>query len=115
MAEEPKRRKGRRRSFTAEFKLEAVRRVDEQRALGVPMTQIARELGVSDDVLRGWKLKADARGAATGTPATDVFPGHGRLPSGEEELRRLKRENARLQQEVSFLKTAAAYFARESR
>lgn len=114
MAEEPKGRKGRRRSFTAEFKLEAVRRVDEQRALGVPMTQIARELGVSDDMLRGWKLQAEARGAATGTAASDVFPGHGRLPSEEEELRRLKRENVRLQQEASFLKSAA-YFARESR
>jgi transposase-like protein len=43
-----------------------------------------------------------------------VFPGQGRLPSDEEELRRLKRENARLQQEIAFLKSAAAYFARES-
>lgn len=30
MTDEPKERKGRHRSFTAEFKLEAVRRVDEQ-------------------------------------------------------------------------------------
>lgn len=39
-----------RRHFTAEFKLDAVRcgavrRVAERRAAGVPMTQIARELG----------------------------------------------------------------------
>lgn len=107
MAEEAKGRQGRRRSLPAEFKLEAVRRIDEQRALGVPMTQIASKLGVTDDMLRGWKLQAEARGAAAGTRATDVFSGHGRLLSEHEELRRLKRGNARLQQEVSFLKIAA--------
>ena len=115
MTDEKNETKGRRRSFSAEFKLEALRRVDGQRALGVPMTQIGRELGVSDDMLRAWRRQAEARGASTGTPASDVFPGQGRLPSEEEAMRRLKRENVRLQQEVSFLKTAAAYFARESR
>lgn len=44
-----------RRRFTAEFKLEAVRRVAERRAAGVPMTQIARELDVQDDLLRKWQ------------------------------------------------------------
>jgi transposase-like protein len=44
-----------------------------------------------------------------------VFPGQGRLPSDDDTLRRLERENARLKQEVAFLKSAAAYFARESR
>ncbi len=115
MPDEKSETKGRRRSFSAEFNLEALRRVDEQRVLGVPMTQIGRELGVSDDMLRAWKRQAEARGASRGTPARDVFPGQGRLPSEEEEMRRLRRENARLQQEVSFLKSAAAYFARESR
>lgn len=33
-----------------------------------------------------------------------MFPGNGRLPSEDEELRRLRRENARLQQENAFLK-----------
>jgi len=44
-----------------------------------------------------------------------VFPGQGRLPSDQEAVRRLERENARLRQEVAFLKSAAAYFAKESR
>ena len=39
--------------------------------------------------------------------AQDVFPGQGRLPSDQEELRRLQRELHRLQQENSFLKAAA--------
>jgi hypothetical protein len=45
----------------------------------------------------------------------DVFPGNGRQPSAEEELRRLQRENATLRQERDFLKKAAVFFAKESR
>ena len=101
-----------RRAFTAEFKLEAARRAEERRAAGVPLTQVARELGVTDDLLRKWRHQAAERG---GAPPADVFPGNGRLPSEEDEVRRLRRENARLQQEVAFLRSAAAYFARESR
>src|SRR5689334_23546987 len=102
----------RRRVFSAEFKLEAVRRMEERRSSGVNLTQIGRELGVRPDQLRKWKRQHDQRAGAA--PA-DVFPGQGKLPSEQEELRRLQRENARLQQEVAFLKSAAAYFARESR
>ena len=101
-----------RRAFSAEFKLEAVQRAEERRAAGVPLTQIARELGVTDDLLRAWKRQAGAR---HGARATDVFPGHGKLPSDEAEVRRLEREVRRLTQENAFLKTAAAYFAKESR
>ena len=63
-------------------------------------------------MLRAWKRQRDERAGAT--PA-DEFPGNGRLPSDEEEVRRLKRELARAQQEIAFQKSAAAYFARESR
>jgi transposase len=44
----------------------------------------------------------------------DVFLGNGLLTSPEEELHRLRRENATLRQERDFLKKAAAYFAQES-
>ena len=54
----------------------------------------------------------EARGTV---PLAAVFPGHGRVPSEQDELRRLQREVQRLQQENAFLKSAAAYFARESR
>jgi len=100
-----------RRSFSREFKLEAVRRV-QSRPDGVTVAHIARELGVRPDMLRAWLKQAEAR---SGAPLTDVFPGHGRLPADEEELRQLRRENARLQQENEFLKKAAAYFAQEGR
>jgi len=101
-----------RRSFSAEFKLEAVRRAEERQAAGVPLSQIARELGVTDDLLRRWKVHVGAR---PGGRPSDVFPGQGRLPSEAEEVRRLEREVRRLTQENAFLKTAAAYFAKESR
>lgn len=101
-----------RRVFSPEFKMEAVRRMEERRAQGVSLMQIGRELEIRPDMLRSWNRQLAERG---GAPPADVFPGQGRLPSDEAELRRLQRENARLQQEVSFLKSAAAYFARASR
>ena len=101
-----------RRYFSPEFKMEALRRAEERKAQGVPLTQIARELGVTDHQLREWRRSLEAR---EGAPVSDVFPGQGRLPSNQEAVRKLERENARLRQEVAFLKSAAAYFARESR
>ena len=103
---------GTRRVFSAEFKLEAVQRLQERRRNGVSLAQIGRELGVRPDMLRVWAKQAATR---DGAAPREVFPGQGRLPSEQEELRRLQRENARLQQENEFLKRAAAYFARESR
>ena len=103
---------GQRRFFSAEFKLEAVRRMQERQAAGVSLAQIGRELDVRPDMLRAWARQADER---AGAAPQDVFPGQGRLPTEQEELRRLQREVARLSQENEFLKKAAAYFAKESR
>lgn len=108
-ASKPKRE---RRFFSAEFKLEAVRRLRDQQATGVSLSQVARELGVGRDMLREWAHPGAAR---AGAAPEDLVPGPGRLPSGPEELRRLQRENARLAQENEFLKKAAAYFAKVSR
>ena len=98
-----------RRQFTREFKLEAVRLL-QAGGRGVP--EVARELGIRAEMLRQWRRQAAGR---DGQPAADVFPGPGQLTSADEELRRLKRENGRLQQENEFLKKAAAYFAKGSR
>ena len=105
-------RRRQRRVFTAEFKLETIRHLRERKAVGVPVTQVARELDLGADLLRRWVQQAEAHaGASPG----DVFPGHGRVPSEQEELRQLQREVQRLSQENEFLKRAAAYFARASR
>jgi transposase len=74
--------------------------------------EVARELQVRPDMLRAWIRRASAR---AGQPPADVFPGHGKLPSADEELRRLRREVAQLKEERDILKKAAAFFARDVR
>lgn len=48
---------GKRRQFTLEFKLEAVRLVDEGER---PLAQVARELGIRAGMLRTWRRQADS-------------------------------------------------------
>jgi transposase len=69
--------------------------------LGKPQCEVYRELGVSKSALSKWV--AAARGQAS------VKPGR---PAGE--VAELEREVARLRQENSFLKKAAALDARAS-
>ena len=96
-----------RRQFTLEFKLEAVRLANDS---DKPVTQVARELGIRPEMLRTWKRQAESR---AGLKGTDVFPGNGKLTSDQEEIRRLRRELEQTKQENAFLKKAAAYFAKE--
>ena len=98
-----------RRHFTPEFKLEAVRL-----AAGAdrPLNEVAHELGVRPNVLRQWRRQAEA---GAGRDAHEVFPGQGRFTSRDEEVRRLKREVARLTEERDILKKATAFFARTAR
>ena len=93
-----------RKTYTKQFKIEAVRLLEsgDQDA-----TSLAQQLGVRRNQLYKWQKEIDAKG-------DDAFQGPGRKPaSQEDELARLKRENARLQEENDILKKAAAYFARE--
>lgn len=104
----------RRRQFTAEFKIEAVRLTES----GRPASAVARELQISDNLLRRWRREfaiAARSGASSSTSARDVFPGNGKLTSQDEEIRQLRREVARLREERDILKKATAFFARESR
>ena len=93
-----------RRAFDPEFKAEAARLWTERRKAGVPIGRVAKELGIRANQLREWAAQLTAE--TNGPP----HPGE----SAAEELRRLRRENARLKQEVEFAKKAAAFFARES-
>ena len=95
-----------RRAFSAEFIQEAVRLVHERRAAGVGLVQLGRELDVRPDQLRTW-----ARRLAR----TSAVPILGTVETPEQELRRLRRENAVLRQEQEFAKKVAVYFAKESR
>ena len=108
-------RTGKRR-FSEEFKDEALRQLAERRAAGETVEQIARDLDVDPTLLRVW---ARARGVRGGHVAAAAIEGGGDgtdvVESTGAELRRLRRENARLKQEHEFLKKAAAFFAKESR
>lgn len=96
-----------RRAFTEEFKLEAVRLMHERRAKGWSLTQVGRELEVRPDQLREWARRVAAR--AGGLAAAGI------VETPEQELQRLRRENARLKEEREFAKKVAVYFAKESR
>ena len=93
-----------RRSYTSEFKVEAVKLGTEK---GYSVAEAARSLGIGETLLRSWKQALEAQG-------DQAFPGHGTLPPFEEELRRLRAENQRLRAERDILKKATALFAREA-
>src|SRR5688572_19494082 len=84
--------------YPPEFRREAV----ELLRAGTPLKQIAADLGVSEQTLRNWRRQGDVDAARVEGLTTDE----------REELRRLRRENRRLQQEREILKAAAAFFAR---
>jgi len=92
-----------RRQFTDAFKSEAVRLTRES---GRPVAQVARELGLSDNVLYRWRSEqhqVESQGRTRQAVRTE-----------QDELTRLRRENETLRKERDFLKRAAAFFARES-
>ena len=92
-----------RRTYTPEFKTEAVKLVTEQ---GYSVAEAARSLGIHETLLRSWKQALQAQG-------DQAFPGQGNPPAVEEELRRLRAENQRLRAERDILKKATALFAQE--
>jgi transposase len=49
------------RAFTPEFKREAVNLIESS---GKPLAQVARELGISDNTLYGWKQQMKEHGKA---------------------------------------------------
>ena len=93
-----------RRKFTREFKLEAVKLIQER---GVTVAQAARDLGVHGTVLRRWVQECAAH-------SQQAFPGQGQMKTEQAELARLRREVIKLTAERDILKKAAAYFAKEA-
>lgn len=96
--------KRKRRSFSPDFKAEAVKLVKES---GKTVTAVARDLDLTVSALRSWVQQAE------------VDAGHGpagALTSSEkDELTELRKEVRTLRMEREFLKKAAAFFAKESK
>src|SRR5205809_379772 len=83
-----------RRKFTREFKLEAVKLIQER---GVTVAQAARDLGVQGSVLRRWVQECAA-------DSQQAFPGQGQMKPEQVELARLRREVIKLTAERDILK-----------
>ena len=96
MPEQPKR-------YSPEFKEQAARKVIDN---SLPIARVARELGINDTTLGFW-VKAYRKKIAGGPLPAD-------MPEAErvQELQRRVRD---LEMELSFLRKAAAYFAKEHR
>lgn len=92
--------KKKRRRYSPEFKVEAVKLVLER---GLSRADAARDLSVPESVLCRWVQKALAAQAGDSLDTAD-----------RAELARLRRENATLRKERDILKKAAAFFAKET-
>jgi hypothetical protein len=88
-----------RRTFTPEFKSQAVQLA---RDLGSP-TEAGRQLGVSESVIRVWIRKS-----AEVTAIQSQEPGF-----SVEEFRRIQKENEKLKKVNQILKSAAAFFSQD--
>jgi len=74
-----------RRVYTKEFKAEAVALAEKKEK---PISQIAKDLGINENVLYRWmQVSREAEGSGI-----RAFPGHGR--PRDEELARLRKENS---------------------
>jgi len=92
-----------RRKYSREYKLEAVQLVQQS---DIPLTQIAVNLGINDNMLRRW-VKEHAE------PIKSAFAGYG--TARDQELSALKQELKQVKKERDFLREAATYFAKVSK
>jgi transposase len=89
-----------RRTFTPQFKKDAVALIRDGRSL----TEVAHDLGIARSLLQHWQqlLRHDADAA---------FPGTGRRRPADDEVHRLRQQLRTVTEERDILKKALAYFA----
>ena len=86
-------------NFSDDFKRDAVAQITER---GYPVSEVSQRLGVSQHSLYAWKKKFSE---PSGSGDDDK----------SAEIRRLKKELARVTEERDILKKATAYFARDAK
>jgi transposase len=87
--------------YPPEFRQEALRLLERGDRTA---KEVAGALGICPQTLRNWRRQG----------AVDAGLEPGVTTDEQDELRRLRRENARLREEKEILRKAAAFFARES-
>lgn len=92
-----------RRKYSSEFKREAVALASQP---GQTIVGVAENLGVGAGLLQRWKRELSQQGQ-------QAFVGQG--VARDEELMAIRRELAQVKKERDFLKSAAAYFAKEGK
>ena len=95
--------KKKRKRYTEEFKREAVRLMLTRGERTV--ADVAQSVGVPESLLHSWRKRY---------PDTAEAVRRERGETPEQELKRLRRENAQLKRDKEILKKAASFFARES-
>ena len=88
-----------RKKYSPQFKDLAL-----ERAAKEGVAQVAKDLGIKESILYSWRAQQKQGGDSIENQKLQ-----------QAEVSRLKREVARLAEENSFLKKAAAYFAKESK
>jgi len=88
------------KTYTKEFKLEAVKLVLEQ---GLSPKEASSNLGLAQSTLNSWLKKVKANGG-------DAFPGSGKLIPSEQKVRDLEKQLKRVTMERDILKKAIGYF-----
>ncbi len=92
--------------YTEEFRKEAIKRSEKP---GVTQAQVAKELGISAQQISNWKRQLNR----LSNKQFNTVDGVDGSKKESKEVRRLRRENKRLQEEVEFLKKVSAYFAKD--
>jgi transposase len=92
-----------RRTFDPSLKLEVVRLINEQ---GQSVQNVSESMGIGQTAIRRWLQQYGAEQSG--------LPGIGKpLTAEQQRIRQLELENQQLRQDVTILKKASAFFARE--
>jgi len=94
-----------RKKYDTAFKLEAIRLATEE---GRNISEVERNLDISKGTLARWVRENK-------TDPEYAFPGKGHLKAKDEEIRRLRLELKRTQEERDIIKKALAYFAEDQK
>jgi len=93
---------GPRKYYDREFKVNAVRLALERKR---PLAEIARELGINENMLWRWKKELSKE-------PEQAFPGKGHLCDKDEEIRQLQKELVDTREERDILKKVVAIFSK---